>query len=198
MAHSCGLQLMLAVDWDLSWVVKLASVYIWPLCVVWTSRRYVGWVLRKIIRKSSLQKTCGLGSCKASHDLALGISECHFYCILLVKLVTKGRPDSKKENWSLPLDVRSSTCISRGKESTADILETFYYRLSWGRSPKYHYKWVTICSLQLHMFSQLIFTTTNNKIGIIIFPLSERTKMGSKSLCDLLMVKQIVSGRVEF
>lgn len=94
-------------------------------------------------------------------------------CSLDFSLVIKGRPDSKEENWSLPLDVRSSMCISRGKESMADILETFYYRLSWGKSPNYHYKWVTICSLQLLMFSQLIFRTTNNKI-VLLFSLYQR------------------------
>lgn len=40
-AHSCGLQLMLAIDCELSGVVKLAHVYIWPLHIVWASHSLV-------------------------------------------------------------------------------------------------------------------------------------------------------------
>lgn len=40
-AHSCGLQLMLAIDQELSWAVKLAHVYIWLLYVAWASHSLV-------------------------------------------------------------------------------------------------------------------------------------------------------------
>lgn len=40
-AHLCGLQLMLAIDGELRWVVTLAHVYIWPLPVAWASHNLV-------------------------------------------------------------------------------------------------------------------------------------------------------------
>lgn len=58
--------------------------------------------------------------------------------------------------------------------------ENFYHRLPGGKSPKSHYQLVTTRSLQLHVFSQLTFTTTNSKIGIIILPILEMTKIGSE------------------
>lgn len=93
MAHSCGLQLMLAVDRGLSCIVKGAHVYVWPLHGF--SQLVV--VFLEIITRSNMQETCSLGSCKASYDLSLGVPECYFYCILPVKAVIEARPDSEEE-----------------------------------------------------------------------------------------------------